>query len=292
MAEFIMTIGTEPGLISHYLKFNLHYQMNCVICNSPTKPFLSKNFIQFDLGKIDYVKCVNCGFVISKTHYEMTDAEWENLNQKWVSLYQGSDFNPEDPRWMERLNNQANIIGDIAELGLLPAGDWLDYGAGDGKLADALKQRFNLDFNKYEHSSNRKDYLSDEGLRPGRFSFLLNTSVMEHLRSRAALDGLFDLMSKNGVMGIHTLVMENIPHDTEWFYLLSVHCSFYTNMAMQILFEQKGYTCSIYNVASRLWFWFKQPAEAIKPAIEQANKRNKGEFYHYIFKEGFVDYWK
>lgn len=267
--------------------------MDCIICGGATRPFMKKHFSQFDLGDVEYERCDTCGFVLSKTHYYMTDRQWEELNHKWVSLYQGSDFNPEDPRWMERLENQCRIIGDWAELGLLPEGKWLDYGAGDGKLAEALQQRFRLRFLKYEHNSNAQPgYIPHEVLKPKQFNVVLHTAVIEHLRYREQIDALFQLVAEKGVMCLHTWVAEHIPRDPDWFFLLCVHCSFFTNQAMQVLFDRYGYTCSIYNVPSRLWLWSKQPVEIVRDAINHANARDKGDFYHYIFSERFVDYWK
>lgn len=267
--------------------------ISCLVCGGASSTFMQKHFEQFNLGRVDYDRCGHCGFVFSRTHYEMTDEQWENLNNQWVSLYQGTDENPEDPRWMERLAAQSAIIGDVANLGLLPKGRWLDYGAGDGKLANSLTKDYGLAIEKYEHSSNpAQGYLRADALKAKVFSMVMHTAVMEHLRFRKQLDGIFDLVSDDGAMILHTLVAEHVPQNPYWFYLLSVHCSFFTNRSMQILFEQKGYRCSVYNVASRLWVWFKQPASVIRPTIEKANAQTRDPMYQYIFAEKFVDYWK
>lgn len=265
----------------------------CIVCGGSTAPFMQKHFEQFNLGQIDYDRCGTCGFVFSRTHYEMTDGQWEQLNNQWVSQYQGTDVNPEDPRWLERFEAQSAIVGDWAKLGLLPKGRWLDYGAGDGKLVNALAKDHGLTVEKYEHSSNpAQGYLRADELTPKAFSVVMHTAVMEHLRFRKQLDGIFDLVGDDGAMILHTLVAEHVPQKPDWFYLLSVHCSFFTNQSMQVLFEQHGYQCSIYNVASRLWVWFKQPASVIRPIIERANAQTRDPMYQYIFAEKFVDYWK
>lgn len=265
----------------------------CLVCQGQSAPFLAKRFEQFGLGDVQYDRCVDCGFVFSRTHHAMTESEWESLNNQWVSQYQGTDHNPEDPRWMERLRAQEDIVAHAARHGLLPAGRWLDYGAGDGKLAAALKKNYAIHLEKYEHSSNpAKGYLRAEELVPNAFSVVLHSAVMEHLRFRSQLDGIFNLVTDAGVMILHTLVPEQVPKDPDWFYLLSVHCSFYTNDAMQRLFVQYGYQCCAYNVASRLWFWFKQPPAHVKPLIAAANASTADPRYQYIFAEKFVDYWK
>jgi hypothetical protein len=86
------------------------------------------------------------------------------------------------------------------------------------------------------------------------------------------------------------LVSESIPADASWFYLLPVHCAFHTNRSMSLLFQQWGYVASLYNVDSRLWLWFKRPPSDIQQRIEKANRRLNTSLY--IFKNGFVDYWK
>lgn len=265
----------------------------CIVCGGASAPFMRKHFEQFALGDIDYDQCTQCGFVFSRTHYEMTNEHWEKLNNQWVSLYQGTDVNPEDPRWLERFEAQSAILGDAAAHGLLPKGRWLDYGAGDGKLVAALEKDHGMAVEKYEHSSNpAQGYLRAEDLKPKAFSTVIHTAVLEHLRFSSQLDDIFNLVSDDGVMVLHTLVAEHVPQNPDWFYLLSVHCSFYTNKSMQILFERHGYRCAIYNVASRLWIWFKQPASVIKPIIDAANAKNRDPMFQYIFAEAFVDYWK
>lgn len=265
----------------------------CMVCGGQTAPFMQKHFTQFALGEVDYDRCKECGFVFSRTHYEMSDAAWEQLNHQWVSLYQGTEENPEDPRWLERLTAQSAVIGDVAALGLLPQGRWLDYGAGDGKLAQALANDHHLSIEKYEHSSNpAQGYLRAEDLQPKAFAVVMHTAVLEHLRFRPQIDAIFNLVSDDGVMILHTLVAEHVPQKPDWFYLLSVHCSFFTNRSMQILFEQHGYQCAVYNVASRVWIWFKQPASVIRPIIAHANAQARDPMFQYIFAEGFVDYWK
>jgi hypothetical protein len=98
------------------------------------------------------------------------------------------------------------------------------------------------------------------------------------------------LVSKDGVLGIHTLVCEEVPRDPDWFYLLPVHCTFHTNRSMEILFRQWGYRCSVYSASAQLWFWFKNGPGEVEAAVRRANRRANAPSY--VFKLGFVDYWK
>lgn len=263
--------------------------MNCLICNQPTHYFFHKNFECYNLGRVDYHKCGNCGFVHSETHRLLDEQTWSELNHTYHLNYQDTNENNDDPRWLERLHAQANVLEDTAKLGLLAInGDWLDYACGDGKLTELMKGNKNL--LKYDKFMCKSDYISTTELHTTRFDFVITTSVLEHLLKREHFNDINSLVNDHGVMGLHTLVCENIPCDPSWFYLLPVHCAFHTNKSMSILLEQWGYTESIYNVEARVWLLFKPNTLNVEHIVENANKRPNTPSY--IYKKGFVDYWK
>jgi len=267
--------------------------MQCIICGSSTEYYFTKNFHRYGLGGVDYYRCQSCGFTISKTHAEMSSADWESLNFEYHASYQGRDFNPDDPRWGARLKSQANVLYDASQVGFLkPSGRWLDYACGDGKLSALLsKPPYHLTMMNYDKYMPKKDgFLEPGDLKPGHFDFVITTSVFEHFTRREQFDAVQALVSDNGVLGIHTLVCENVPADDSWFYLLPVHCSFHTNKSMSLLLEQWGYTCSVYNLESRLWFCFRATVADVDAKVECANRRLNQPVY--IHKNGFVDYWK
>ena len=266
--------------------------MKCLICGSPMEFFLSKPFRACGLDVVDYWRCPECGFVLSKTHVEMSAADWEKVNYQWHVTYQGKDSDPGDPKWNARLQNQSRTIDDMREIGLIHAGDrWLDYACGDGKLSAFLQSRYQLRLLNYERYMPRNnDYLDGSELVPHGFDFVITTSVFEHFARREQFDEVEALVSERGVLGLHTLVCENVPADPAWFYLNPVHCSFHTNRSMEILFRQWNYRCSVYNVEAQLWFWFKGDPRPVREAIHRANSRADQPVY--LFKEGFVDYWK
>ena len=266
--------------------------MECIICNSSMRFFVSKKFQTFKLDIVDYWRCENCGFTISKTHADMSPSAWESLDHDYHPSYQGKEFNPNDPWWIARLLSQANILYDATQIGLLDGrGRWLDYGCGDGKLSNILSTQQNLRLLKYDrYMPAQEDFLKDGDLMPRGFDFVITTSVFEHLRRREQLDFVESLVSDNGVFAIHTLVCENVPRDASWFYLVPLHCTFHTNKSMSLLLQQWGYTSSVYNVGARLWLCFKSPRTDVEARIQQANNRPHGPFY--VYKQGFVDYWK
>ncbi|UDM51233.1 methyltransferase domain-containing protein [Cupriavidus sp. MP-37] len=221
----------------------------------------------------------------------MSEEDWATLNAAYHSGYQSLEQNPDDPRWLTRIVAQATFIADSANLGLIPAKRaWIDYAAGGGQLSAALRRvskRALLNFDRYMQCP---EPTLKTALMPGEFDFVISTSVFEHVRRREDLDAINALVSSSGVMGVHTLVREEIPADPEWFYLLPVHCSFFTNQSMELLFRQWGYQCSIYNVESRLWLFFKRPFEEIKRIVDGANGA-EGQV-RYLLKQGFLDYWR
>jgi len=267
--------------------------MKCMICNNQMSPYFTKQFNFAKLGTVEYVKCVNCGFVLSKTHYELSDEDWQTVNKEYHSSYQGKDIAVDDPKWIERLQNQAEVIADTVKLGLVGTElSWVDFGCGDGKLPYILADKYSLDLGKYDRYMNNEGFLTDENLKKSQFDFVITTSVIEHLLKREMIEEINDLVSSSGVMGLHLLVAEEVPDDPDWFYLLPVHCAFHTNKSMQILFDAWGYTCSIYNVSSQLWLFFKSNPDKIEEIVNQANEKQDREKLYYHFKHGFMDYWK
>lgn len=265
--------------------------MNCVICGGAMAYYFSKTFDSFGLTKVDYWRCDACGFAISKTHADMSPAEWAALNEAYHSAYLGSETNADDPHWIERLQSQSRLLDDAAGLGLLNGqGRWLDYACGDGKLSELLQDsgRTLLKYDRY--MGGRAGYLGDTALRPRSFDFVITTSVFEHLTRREHFDSIENLVSDEGVLGLHTLVREEIPRDPTWFYLLPVHCAFHSNRSMSHLLQQWGYVSSVYNVDARLWLCFKKMPAVMREQIERANRRPQG--HQYILADGFVDYWK
>jgi SAM-dependent methyltransferase len=265
----------------------------CLICNNESEYYFTKNFSNFPtFNQLDYWKCKNCGFVYAKNYYELSTKDFEKANEHYHSLHQGSSFCEDDVRWLERLENQSSVIKDLFDNKVIPNGNWVDYGCGDGKLSDSLKTKFSLNLKKFDrYMIHSKEHMPLENLKKHSFDFALSTSVLEHLREKKYFKEFFDLVKDNGVLGLHTLVCEQIPKDPNWFYLLPVHCSLFSNKSIEILFEEFGFKFSIYNVEARIWFWFKQGKDEIKATINKLNKR-KIDKLHYIFKDGFVDYWK
>ena len=266
-------------------------ELHCMVCHSPLRAYFEKDFQGLSgLGVVAYDRCDGCGFVQSRTHARLSEAEWEDLNYRCHADYQGQETPPErDPRWLERIHNEAASVHGLWLAGVLPRElPWVDFGCGDGKLAEQLGRR-GVPVLKFDRYMGDASYLTEEQLAARRYGVVLNTAVFEHARSRPQLDEIAGLVAPRGVLALHTLVRQEIPPDPGWFYLLAAHCSFFTNRSMQMLFDQWNFYSSLYHVESRLWFWFREESEPLRRFLEQPERFVQGEIR---YQRGFADYWK
>lgn len=169
-------------------------------------------------------------------------------------------------------------------------GPWIDWGCGDGKLADALSAA-GLTTRKYDEfmGAGRAGWLTEAELEQGAFDLVVSTSVFEHFRRPADVEKVLALVGDSGVCALHTLVRELVPEDPGWFYLLPVHCAFYTNASMQVLFDDWGFSASLYAVDARMWFWFRGCVDEVERSLPGLGLLPEQGFH---FKRAFVDYWR
>lgn len=266
--------------------------MKCFVCGGEMKPFLEKNFEMENLGKCEYVRCEHCGMVVAKTLYEMPHDTWSALNYEChTKLFHGElDIEVIDPKWIKRLEIQAELFATLVNLGVFKS-DWrtIDYGAGDGKLANKinakLKKVWLKKFDAYMKPLDENYWSADE-VTPNSFDFLITTSVFEHLLgNQGDVDKIINLIKPDGVMALHTLICEEVPQDANWFYLLPVHCTCWTNKAMDIVYKKFGFKGCAYNLESQIWFMFRD-VDAFKK-LQAAQLKGTWQF-----GEDFVDYWK
>jgi hypothetical protein len=260
--------------------------MICFICQAPTRYYFDKKFNRFGLSTVTYQRCRDCGTVYAETLLELSQQQWQAVCDAYHGSYRGSGKNPDDPNWRTRLEAQAKVLLQLTDSGLLSNNKpWLDYGCGEGELAEFLRAGVKqvACYDRYWQGS---DYLQLSDLSPGHFSMVISTSTLEHLRSRSEMDELARLVARDGCLGLHTLVRGEIPCDPDWFYLLPVHTIFYTNQGMAYLFEQWGFQSSLYAVDARLWVWFRKRLELL-PEEGPGLITSKGWYY----SDGFTAYW-
>lgn len=115
-------------------------------------PYFHKHFELENLSDCEYVRCENCGLVVAKTIYDLDADSWRKLNCKFHGNYQGTDHDPNDPNWISRLKTQAQMFVELFQTNVLdPSGRSVDYGCGDGKLADMINSRLDrIVLNKFD----------------------------------------------------------------------------------------------------------------------------------------------
>ena len=253
----------------------------CFVCKTPTVTAFSKTFDWHGLERVDYVRCPACGFVLSQTHAEMGTERWAELNRIFHHERTPESGRSSESRWMQRLQGYADAIGEAASVGAIDTGgSWLDFGCGSGKLAELIEARTRHPVLRYE------PFLPQEGPQwvetPGEgHSLVVNTAMFEHVRDRSPLDAVAGGLGDDGVLALHTVVGPRVPDDPEWFYLLPVHCAFFTNESMRRLCAQWGIAASAYHVEGRLWLLARR-AERLAPLRDQAG---------WQVSDGFLAYW-
>lgn len=282
-------------MISHHT-----LQGSCIICTSPTQYFFSKTYPAGPPSpfseplKVDYFKCSDCGFVISKTHQDMSPDQWAELNYKWHHFFE------QNPK--AQISNQPPYIDQSLALtmldrnGLVNLGDALDYAAGYGTMASAISKYFNKDISIFDRfvksNSSNSNYTNEKDLK--KYDLVINSAMFEHVTQRESLDEVNNLVSENGVLMMHTVVCETVPNDPNWFYIAPmVHTAFHTNRSMDVLMDQWGYSKSVYSPQAKSWFLFKSghpQADNIHEIVDSINSELQSKFF--ISKDGFVDYWK
>ena len=252
--------------------------MNCFVCNGTMRPFMEKSFGLEHLDACEYVRCDDCGLVVAKTLYDMPRDVWEALNRECHAAYQHTDALAVDPNWLPRLQAQAKVLTELRAYNVLEeTARAVDYGAGDGKLADMCKPWLSK-FDEYMARPGA-GYLTE--LEAASFDFVITCSVFEHLLGARDVEKIFALLKPDGIAAIHTLVCEEVPRDPNWFYLQPVHCTFWTNAAMKKIFKQYDFKACAYHVEARLWLMFKDAAKSARLKNSQ-----------WILSNDFVDYWK
>lgn len=259
--------------------------MKCIICNKDMFYYFSKDFNEYKLNRVDYYKCLNCGFVASKTHFDMSLKEWEDLNFIYHTDFNSKHLGPNKPPYFE----QAQMINLLIGNDIIPGNKLLDWGAGPGDLSDLLKKYFDISVINYDKYINKTDDSYISGIYTQKYNLVITSAVFEHLRERETFEEINNLVDVHGALAIHTLVRGEIPKDPEWMYLLPVHCSFHTNKSMSVLFNDWSYLCSVYSPNAKTWIFFKNNCDKIKSSVEKINKEIGTEYLFYADK--FLDYW-
>jgi hypothetical protein len=227
--------------------------MKCIICNSDSSYYFSKTYSEspFDefmreIGRVDYYKCKQCGFVLSKTHSELGESKWKDLNRLFHHCIENPDNEKKvnQPPYVE----QAMMLSLLGRNGIISTDSMVDYAAGYGALSNILAKYHDLQlpiFDPYIQADNSSRYIGKFELKT--YKTVINSAMFEHVLRRQDMDRVNSVVDAEGALIIHTVVCENVPNDPNWFYLRPpVHTAFHTNKSMEILMGQWGYRMSLY----------------------------------------------
>lgn len=258
---------------------------HCFVCDGPLVPAFSKQFAWGELGQVAYERCTVCGFVVSRTHADLSDAAWRRINTAFHERRDNAAGRASPERWRARADGYAAAIGVATAAGAISkGGPWLDYGCGSGDMTTLIEARTGREILRYEPfmPGSGGTWVDAAALKPGSCDLVINTAMFEHVRDRRPLDHLASLVSPTGALALHTVIVERVPDDPNWFYLLPVHCAFFTNEAMRRLCVQWGFRSSAYHQPARLWLLFRQSLTDLPDAIQREP---------WICNDGFVAYW-
>lgn len=270
----------------------------CIICGSEMKFHFQKDFftnpafteMTNSIVPIQYHACSRCGFLSSITHKNLSPHKWIELNDKFHHYNEKAnrdDVGINQPPYIE----QAMMLEMLIRNNIIDSDSILDYAAGYGTLSRILKKYYDRKISCYDKyvTDASFDYL--DTIDSKTWSAVINSAMFEHILNRKDLDDVNDLVSEDGVLLIHTVIVDSIPKDPDWFYTdIPVHTAVHTNRSMSILMEQWNYKSSIYSPRSKTWVLLKKPYKEIKPIIDMINKELQTEWLY--GKDGFMDYWK
>jgi len=268
--------------------------MKCIICNNESTFLFKKEFegvFKSMIASSAYYKCKNCGFTFSPTIFELNEEVFSKLNIAFHRYI-------EDPS-VEKLMNQppyieqATMLNILEKNKLIDMNNSLDFAGGYGTLHEILKKYFNrctfLIYDPYMQDINSNQYITKDNLK--QYNTVFNSAFFEHITCRETLEEINSCVSENGVLIIHTVVCENIPKDSNWFYINPVHCALHTNKSMEILMKQWNYKWSLYCPSAKSWILFKNEYNNQGKIVDEINKELQTNYLYYKTK-GFVDFWK
>ena len=181
--------------------------MKCIICGSDSKYYFSKTYMETpfdefmrDIGEVHYYKCVRCGFVLSRTHSELNETEWKNLNLRFHHFI-------EDPTREKKGNQppyaeQAIMLRMCQRNGIIDTSSMIDYAAGYGTLSALLGKYYDIElpiFDRYVQTGKSIKYISAPNLKS--YKTVINSAMFEHVLKREDLDQVNALVDRDGWPG-------------------------------------------------------------------------------------------
>lgn len=185
-----------------------------------------------------YYRCADCGFLFTRglDHWTQEELEAHIYNEAYAEVDpEYAELRPDS--WVEHL---AGLFGqDFPRLSVL------DWGGGNGRLAEGLRKRGVLRAETYEPFNP-----AFRAMPEGPFNFVSCIEVLEHLPDpRQALRSICAHLPAKGCMVISTLVQ---PDDLEalgtaWWYLgpRNGHISLFSRKALEALLAEQGFKMEV-----------------------------------------------
>ncbi|EAY63234.1 conserved hypothetical protein [Burkholderia cenocepacia PC184] len=221
-----LTTAPRPGgRLSHHSAERERDKMKCMICDADGDYYFSKTYTErpfsdfmSSIGKVDYYKCRQCGFVWSGTHQSLPAEKWSELNRQFHHYIENpaNETKGNQPPYAE----QAMMLALLGKNGVIRLDNMVDYAAGYGTLSNVLAKYYDLElpiFDLYVKNDGSGRYIDPSNL--GRYKTVINSAMFEHVLRRSDLDFVHDMVDHDGALVIHTVVCERVPNDPEWFYL-------------------------------------------------------------------------
>jgi 2-polyprenyl-6-hydroxyphenyl methylase/3-demethylubiquinone-9 3-methyltransferase len=173
-----------------------------------------------------YRQCGQCRFVFTDAFDSWSLAEFRER------IY-NAEYDAVDPDYRDRRPRaNANLIATRVKPGMT----CLDYGGGNGRLAQLLRQR-GFDAHSYDPFTPGED-----DLPAGIFGLVSCFEVLEHVPDpRATIAALASKMSASGVVLFSTLLMPD-DQGVDWWYLAprNGHISLFSRAALALAWRLVG----------------------------------------------------
>ncbi len=199
--------------------------MACPVCRAASP----RPFMQVD--RRDYWRCGRCEATFLDPGQRLT-AEEE------LAHYRHHQNDPDDPRYRRFLAKLAEPL--LAKL--RPGMVGLDYGCGPGPALAAMLKEAGLEMRLYDPF-----FHPSSGALDRDYDVVTLSEVAEHLFEPAAeFERLDRLLKPGGWLGVMTCFQTDDNSFATWHYRRDpTHVVFYRASTLQVVAEQRGWTCEI-----------------------------------------------
>lgn len=171
-----------------------------------------------------FLQCATCSLVFVPPQFHLSEAREK-------AEYDLHRNDPQDPGYRNFLGRLWHPLWER----LSPAAVGLDFGSGPGPTLALMIAEAGFSCAIYD-----KFYAPDPQPLQQNYDFISASEVVEHLRQpRQELDRLFDLLNKNGFLGIMTKLVRDQAAFSRWHYKNDLsHICFFSAQTFQWLAER------------------------------------------------------